>query len=131
DAAEVGKSKSEFLRALLQVQLKARTLSGLKDSAGVAERSIVEAQAALDEAQIQLTTARQALVNLGFSVNADELRGLTAEEAARRGAFLGRPPPFPGAHPPPRRPSHPPPPAGPPPRARGGLAGTAPRTAGR
>jgi cobalt-zinc-cadmium efflux system membrane fusion protein len=89
EAADVGKSKSEFLRALLQVQLKARTLAGLKDSAGVAERSIVEAQAALDEAQIQLVTARQALVNLGFSVNADELRGLTPEEAARRVQFLG------------------------------------------
>jgi cobalt-zinc-cadmium efflux system membrane fusion protein len=73
------------------VQLKSRTLAGLKDSAGVAERSIVEAQAALDEAQIQLATARQALVNLGFAVNADELRGLGPEEAAKRVQFLGLP----------------------------------------
>lgn len=92
DAVEVGKTKSDFLHALVQVGLKEKTLSGLRSSAGaIPERSVQEADAALHEARIQLLTAQQALVNLGLPVQADMLRGLTADQVAQRIRFLGLP----------------------------------------
>ncbi|MFO0842254.1 MAG: efflux RND transporter periplasmic adaptor subunit [Gemmataceae bacterium] len=92
DAADVGKAKSAFLQALFQVELKRKTLEGLNAaSASVREQSIREAEAALEEAKVQLVTAGQALTNLGMPASADRLRGLEPAEASRRVQFLGLP----------------------------------------
>jgi cobalt-zinc-cadmium efflux system membrane fusion protein len=92
-AAEVGKAKAEFLTALAQVELRTKTLERL-DAAGrgVARRQVLEAEAALREAQVRLVSAQQALVNLGLPLRADDMRGLTPDEAGRRMQFLGLPP---------------------------------------
>jgi cobalt-zinc-cadmium efflux system membrane fusion protein len=93
DAFEVGKAKAEFLQALAQVDLKAKTLDRLRPLAGtaVAGKDIPEAEAALREAQIRLASAEQALVNLELPIRAEDVKGLSAEELARRVQFLGIP----------------------------------------
>lgn len=69
DAAEVGREKSELGRSVVQLQLKKRTLDSLKAAAGaVPEKQIREAESAYEEAQINVTIATQALINLGFEV---------------------------------------------------------------
>jgi len=80
DAAEVGKAKSQLGHAAVQLQLKKRTVESLRSSAGVIpERQLREAEAAYEEAQIGMTMATQALVNLGFEVPG----GLTKLDAER------------------------------------------------
>lgn len=92
DAAEVGKAKAEFLQALVQVDLKKQTLTNFRGATGaVPERTVQEAEAALQEAQIRLLTAQQALVNLGLPVQVEDFKGLRSEEIAARVRFLGLP----------------------------------------
>jgi len=93
DTFEVGKAKAEFLQALAQVDLKAKTVERLRPLAGtaVAGKDIPEAEAALREAQIRLATAEQALVNLELPIRAEDMKGLSAEELSRRVQFLGLP----------------------------------------
>ena len=92
DAAEVGKAKAEFLQALVQVDLKQQTLTNFRAATGaVPERTVQEAEAALQETQIRLLTAQQALVNLGLPIQADDFKGLRSEEIAARVRFLGLP----------------------------------------
>src|SRR5262249_28001165 len=85
DTVNVGKAKSEFLQALAQVDLKAKTLQRLRPLAGtaVAGKDIPEAEASLREAQIRLATAEQALVNLELPIRAEDVKELSAEELAR------------------------------------------------
>jgi cobalt-zinc-cadmium efflux system membrane fusion protein len=93
DAADVGKAKSEFLQALAQIDVRARTVERLKPLSGaaVAGAQLQEAEAALREAQIRLVAAQQALANLGLPVQADDLKKLPPEEVGRRVQFLGIP----------------------------------------
>ncbi len=78
DSAEVGKVKSELSRAVVQLQLKKRTIDSVKGAVGVLpERTVREAEAAYEEAQIGVTMAAQALVNLGFRLP----KGLTKQDA--------------------------------------------------
>ena len=101
DAAEVGKAKTEYAQAVVQVNLKARTYESVKGSAGaIAERVIREAEAALSDAKLRVVTAEQVLANLGMPVpegwgkfDAKQLAGKLrfhglpadmAEEAAKR-----------------------------------------------
>jgi cobalt-zinc-cadmium efflux system membrane fusion protein len=78
DAAEVGKAKSELGRAVVQMQLKKRTIDSVKGAAGVLpERQIREAESAYEESQLGVTMTTQALVNLGFEVPG----GLTQQDA--------------------------------------------------
>lgn len=91
DAAEVGKLKNELLGAIVQLQLKSKTLESLRPLGGVvSDRQIREAQAAVEETRIRFITARQALHNLGFRVP-DDLENLDADQAATRLHFLGLP----------------------------------------
>ena len=92
DAAEVGKAKSEFLQALVQVRLKSKRLAAMQ-SAGeaIARREVQEMEAALSEAQIRLTTAREAMTNLGLPVDAGSLQNEPQEKLADRLRFLGLP----------------------------------------
>ncbi|HLQ43880.1 MAG TPA: efflux RND transporter periplasmic adaptor subunit, partial [Planctomycetaceae bacterium] len=91
DAAEVGKAKSQLGHAAVQLQLKKRTVESLRSSAGVIpERQLREAEAAYEEAQIGMTMATQALVNLGFEVPGG-LTKLDAERLTRTLQCLGLP----------------------------------------
>ena len=93
DAAEVGKAKAEFLRALAQTDLRTRTVERLRPlaGAGVATAQVQEAEAALREAQVRLVAAQQALVNMGLPVAAEDFKELSPAEAGRRTQFLGLP----------------------------------------
>lgn len=92
DSPEVGRSKAELLQAMVLLEVRTRTLDGLRAADGaVPERQLKEAEAALREAQIRLGTAEQALVNLGLPVRTGELRAFSPEEMTRRMQFLGLP----------------------------------------
>ncbi len=92
DAAAVGRAKAEFQQALVEEELRTKTLINLKESEGVvAGKTVQEAEAVLQEAQVRLLTAEQALANLGMPVEAADVRKLTPAELARRMQFLGLP----------------------------------------
>ena len=93
DAVDVGKTKADFLEALTQLDLKAKTAARLREAAGaVAGRQVLEAEAALRDARIRLFNAEQALVNLGLPIKGQEVEQLPEEELAARVRFLGLPP---------------------------------------
>jgi membrane fusion protein, heavy metal efflux system len=95
DAAAVGKAKAEFQQALVEEELRTKTLANLKESEGVvAGKTVQEGEAALQEAHVRLLTAEQALANLGAPVDAAEVRKLTPAEIASRLQFLGLPESF-------------------------------------
>jgi membrane fusion protein, heavy metal efflux system len=92
DAADVGKAKSEFQQALVQLALKRQTLASLSASSGaVAGKQVQDAEAAIDESQVRLLQAEQALANLNMPVRADALTSLTPAEIAAQMQFLGLP----------------------------------------
>jgi cobalt-zinc-cadmium efflux system membrane fusion protein len=95
DAAEVGKSKAEFLQAITQFRLRGKTLDKLR-SAGmsVAERRVREAESAFHEAEIRLLGSQHALINLGLPVDAESVNDLTENQIAARIQFLGVPDPL-------------------------------------
>jgi cobalt-zinc-cadmium efflux system membrane fusion protein len=65
----------------------------LQELAGdaVAIQSVQDAEVALEEARVRLSSAEQSLVNLGFSIRAADLKGLAPDEVTRRLRFLGLP----------------------------------------
>ncbi len=94
DAAEVGKSKAEFLQAIVQLRLKkidAERLQPLAESGSVPGRQLREAQSSLEEAKIRLLRAQQALANLGLTLQVAEFADLDTDEIARRIQFAGLP----------------------------------------
>lgn len=69
DAAAIGQAKSQLLQAISALQLEQKNMARLKRVAdGIGKRQLQEAEAALQEAEIGVVTARQALVNLGLDV---------------------------------------------------------------
>jgi cobalt-zinc-cadmium efflux system membrane fusion protein len=94
DAAEVGKAKSEFLTALVQVRLKTETFQRLEEASrhgAIPERSYRDMEAALSEAKIRLTTATEAMTNLGLPVDVEGLKDVPQEKLADRLRLLGLP----------------------------------------
>lgn len=94
DSAEVGRGKSELLQAISQYRLKKTNvgrLTPLFENGSVPERNLREADAALEQAHIQMLSAQQHLVNLGLDVDVDQLEGLDAAELSRRVSLLGVP----------------------------------------
>ena len=92
EAAAVGKAKAEFQQALVEEELRTKTLANLMEAEGaVAGKSLQEAMAAQQEAKVRLLTAGQALANLGLPVDIAILRALSPTELARRMQFLGIP----------------------------------------
>ena len=94
EAAEVGRAKSEFLQALVQVRLKTKTFEGLSlagASGAIPERRLREGESALSEARIRLTAAQQALTNLGLPIQFDSLEAVPEARLADRLRFLGLP----------------------------------------
>ena len=94
DALEVGKAKSEFLKSLSDMRLKKRVverLTPLGSSGSVSGRQIVDAEAALQEAEIRLLATQEALVNLGLPVKADRFDKMDVNEVLRQLKFIGIP----------------------------------------
>ncbi len=93
DAAEVGRLKSELLQAVSQVRLKRDNVERLRPLAGnaVPQREFLEVQTEAEAARIQMLRAQQALVNLGLSIDLDEILKLSSDELAKRVQFLGLP----------------------------------------
>jgi cobalt-zinc-cadmium efflux system membrane fusion protein len=95
DAAEVGKAKTELLQAYAQLELRAKALDNLKalekQQISVPVPRLLEAESAVREAQIRLLGAEQVLLNLGLPLDSSGIKGVTAEELARRVQFLGIP----------------------------------------
>ncbi len=104
DAAQVGQAKSQFLQAVVQLQLRKTTIERLRpiaNSGAVPQRSLIEAESALQEAEVALISARQALENLGFELPqgletrtsqmlADELRSLGVPTSAVASLSAGK-----------------------------------------
>lgn len=92
DSAEVGKAKAEFLQALTQADLKRQNYKHQRSAAdALPARQLRESASALSEAEIQLITAQQALVNLGLPIDVEEVDGLKTDEIVHRIQFLGLP----------------------------------------
>ena len=92
DATLVGQSKSQLLQAVVQVRLKRSNEERLRAAgAAVPAKSIIEAEAALQEVEIAFLSARQALMNLGFDVP-DELEHRDAKDIVTDLQLLGIPP---------------------------------------
>jgi len=93
DAMEVGRVKSDFVKALVAENLASQTVSRFQGLATgvVAGRQIIAAEAALAEAQAGVLSSEQALANLGLPIDAARLRGLTKKEVWNRLRFLGLP----------------------------------------
>lgn len=71
DAAQVGQTKAQLIQSLVQLQLRQTTVRRLQPvatSGAVPQKSLIEAESALQEAEVAVVSARQALANLGFEV---------------------------------------------------------------
>ena len=93
DAAQVGQAKTELLRSLAKRQLHQATVERLAAPAGagaVSQRSLMEAEALLEEARISCLAARQTLSNLGFDVP-ETPEAVDAAELAKQLQYLGIP----------------------------------------
>ncbi len=93
DSAEVGKVKAEFLRSLVQVELRRETLEKLRPMSGtsVPGKVVQAAEAAVEEAEVRLLAAEESLTNFGMPIRAEDVRGLAPAELAKRVQFLGLP----------------------------------------
>lgn len=92
DAVAVGEAKTEFLKSVVDRELKSKLLERLQPVAGeVAEKSLRQAEADAREAKLRWLSAQQRLINLGLPVKWDELAGLDDETLAERIRFIGIP----------------------------------------
>ncbi|MBP3954128.1 efflux RND transporter periplasmic adaptor subunit [Gemmata sp. G18] len=92
EAGDVGKAKADLRQALAAVDSKSQTLANLKASTGVVtDARVREAEATLREARIRMNAARQALVNLGLTIDEAEVTNATDEQLERKLHFLGLP----------------------------------------
>jgi cobalt-zinc-cadmium efflux system membrane fusion protein len=91
-AAEVGKAKAEFHQALMQYQIRSKSLERLRATANsIPERQMFEAEGQVREARIRLFSDQQALLNLGLEVRLDEVEHLSDQEILRKLRLLGLP----------------------------------------
>src|SRR5262249_16910057 len=92
EAAEVGKAKEEFLKALAEVDLQSKNVEAvesLSSRGGARDVEVRQTQTALRVAQIRLGAAEQALVNLGLPIRSADVGKLKPQELAQRVQFLG------------------------------------------
>jgi cobalt-zinc-cadmium efflux system membrane fusion protein len=90
ESSEVGKSKAELQRALVQARYREQVrddLIGAKSATSPA--ALREAEAAVKETGVRVIAATQSLTNLGLTVNADDLRRLAPAEVANKLRALG------------------------------------------
>jgi cobalt-zinc-cadmium efflux system membrane fusion protein len=91
DAGQVGQAKSQLLHATVQLQLRranAERMRRAASSGSVADRTVLEAETDLQEANISFITARQSLGNLGFETP-DDLDVKDSTTIAEDLRFLG------------------------------------------
>jgi len=94
DAVEVGRAKTELIRALAEETLREKTLirlTSLSSTGIVPGRRTQEAEAEYAHARAQVLSAQQTLQNLGLPVDAEQLRGLPEAELVDRLRRLGLP----------------------------------------
>jgi len=94
DSADVGRGKSDLLQAISAYRLKktnVERLTPLFENGSVPERNLRESDAALQQAEIQMLSAQQFLVNLGLEVDVRNLEGLDAVDLSRQVSLLGIP----------------------------------------
>ena len=94
DAADAGKAKAELLDSFAQVDFHSATVARLRplyEKQVVTGARMLEADTALQQANIQLRRAKQALANLGMQVSLEELSKLSESERDARVRFLGLP----------------------------------------
>ncbi len=94
DSKEVGDAKAAYLQEAVFAQHKERLLQRLKTLANggvVPERILLEAEAAVQEAQLKRFNARQRLENFGLPVNIAHTQNQSSEELAEKIQFLGIP----------------------------------------
>lgn len=93
DASLVGQVKAQFLQAVVQLQLRTTTVERLRpivNSGAMPQKTVIEAESALQEAEVALISAHQALMNLGFDVP-DGLAAHTPQTLANELRFLDIP----------------------------------------
>jgi len=94
DAVDVGRAKTELIRALAQETLQDATLTrltSLSSSGIVPGRRAQEAEAEYANARAQVLSAQQSLQNLGLPVDVEQLRGLSEAELLEHLRQLGLP----------------------------------------
>ncbi|MBS0205787.1 MAG: efflux RND transporter periplasmic adaptor subunit [Planctomycetes bacterium] len=93
DASQVGQAKSQFLQAVVQHQLRESTVERLRpiaNSGALPQKALIEAESALQEAEVALIASRQSLANLGFDLPED-LEDRAPRSLADELRFLGIP----------------------------------------
>lgn len=93
DAAQVGQAKAELLQSMMRVRLRrseAERMRRIATSGAIAQKTSIEAEGALQEAEGALIAARQALTNLGFEIPKD-LNGQDSKQIAEQLTHLGIP----------------------------------------
>ena len=93
DAMEVGRTKSNLVRALVAEDLARQTLDRLEGltSGVVAGKQIFEAEAAFAQAEAEVLGAQQSLANLGLPVDVSSLKELSRQAIVDRLRFVGLP----------------------------------------
>jgi len=95
DSGDVGRAKSEFLQSIAHARLNHKVIERLRPAAqkgAISERTLMEGETAYQEARIRLQSAQQTLVNLGFTVRAEQFAGADTDEITRQIQLLGVPP---------------------------------------
>ncbi len=93
DASQVGQAKSQFLQAVVQHQLRKTTVERLRPIAtngALPQKALIEAESALQEAEVGLIATRQSLANLGFDLP-EGLEDRASRALADELRFLGVP----------------------------------------
>lgn len=91
DAALVGQTKAQVVQSVVQLQLRRTTVErtrAIAASGAISHKSLIEAEAALQDAEVALISARQALANLGFEVP-DHLEAADPQALVDDLRFLG------------------------------------------
>jgi multidrug efflux pump subunit AcrA (membrane-fusion protein) len=94
DAVEVGQAKADLMQSLTQVKLRQQTAERIQAAAtrgAVSDRSAREAEAALREARIRLSSDHQRLLNLGLPVRLEDITKVPEDELPRYLRLLGLP----------------------------------------
>jgi cobalt-zinc-cadmium efflux system membrane fusion protein len=92
DSAEVGRAKAEFMDAVVQCDLKKRTIERLRSLKEVISgRRLREAEADWRAAEIQRLNAKQKLITLGLPVEFEGGSPVEVDELVAEVQFLGLP----------------------------------------
>jgi len=93
DAMEVGRLKGELVKALVAEDLARKNVNRLSGitSGAIPGRQLLETEAALAQAEVEVLSAQQALANLGLRADLSVLKSLPSGEVLNSLRFLGLP----------------------------------------